>query len=217
MKSIREWTECPEVKKDMDKKTLVGLVLSLIVVVLLGVALVGPWYSMKMEGTVMDVEMEVKADATLTEMKAEGMGVTTTKKWSDEDAPENQAKLYTNVYYIAIVTLVIAIISLICLILSGIGKLGIKIAGIKIGAILLLITMIFAIVAPVYFAVAVPGAMHEDSATWDKGFMGSEEEAGMKTTWGPGYGWYLAIVAFVLALIGMIFTFIPGKKTAPAL
>lgn len=192
----------------MEKKVLVGLVLSLIVVVLLGVALVGPWYSMKMEGG----GIEVKADATLTETKAEGMGVTATTKWSDEDAPENQAKLYTNVYYIAIVTLVVAIISLICLILSGIGKLGIK-----IGAILLIITMIFAIVAPAYFAAAVPGAMHEDDATWDKGFMGSEEEAGVKTTWGPGYGWYFAVVAFVLALIGMIITLVPGKKTAPAL
>ncbi len=197
----------------MEKKVLVGLVLSLIVVVLLGVALVGPWYSMKMEGG----GIEVKADATLTETKAEALGVTATTKWSDEDAPENQAKLYTNVYYIMIVTLVVAIISLICLILSGIGKLGIKIAGIKIGAILLLLTMIFAIVAPAYFAAAVPGAMHEDDATWDKGFMGSEEEAGVKTTWSPGYGWYFAVVAFVLALIGMIITLVPGKKTAPAL
>lgn len=204
----------------MEKKALMGLVLSLIVVVLLGVALVGTWWTYEMEGTGGSVTVDRKLQEGTITTEVAGTSTTETKAYKDTTGYEDSAafKVYDNTYYITIAALILSVITLILLILVGIGK----VALVKIGVIFLLITMIFAVVAPVYFAVALPGAMDEDAEDtggYDKGFMGSESDypmAGTDSTWGPGYGWYLAIVAFVFALIGLIITVIPGKKAVPA-
>ena len=202
----------------MEKKALIGLVLSLIVVVLLGVALVGTWYSMESESAGVSMTMDYK----LREGTVTVAGESDTDEYDEDFYETDTGAVYSNTFYIAIVALVLGIIGLITAVMAGIGKLSAKIV-----TIFLLLTMIFAVVAPVYFAVALPGAMDEDwSGGWDKGFWDSGEETSVEPitgteytstyTIGPGYGWYLAIVAFVFALIGLIITVIPGKKAVPA-
>jgi hypothetical protein len=80
------------------------------------------------------------------------------------------------------------------------------------------VALILAIVAPVLFAVALPGAISSDisstyrppntSGPWSS-FIGSSSFTSptigtVNFDWGPAIGWYLSIVAFVLLLVGVI-------------
>jgi hypothetical protein len=78
---------------------------------------------------------------------------------------------------------------------------------------LAIVALVVAIAAVGMFAVALPTAIGQDSpghtgtGPWSS-FFGSSNATGMgfpggTLTWGPGIGWYLAIVAFVLFLVGM--------------
>lgn len=72
-----------------------------------------------------------------------------------------------------------------------------------------IVAMILAIAAVGAFAAALPSAIgsdtpgHSGTGPWSS-FYGSTSLGGGTLTWGPGIGWYLAIVAFVLLLVGMI-------------
>ncbi len=79
---------------------------------------------------------------------------------------------------------------------------------------LAIVSMIVAIAAVGMFAVALPTAIGQDSpghsgtGPWTS-FYGSGNASSFgfpsgTLTWGPGIGWYLAIVAVVLFLVGMI-------------
>ncbi|MGA8604742.1 MAG: hypothetical protein WB788_06760 [Thermoplasmata archaeon] len=79
---------------------------------------------------------------------------------------------------------------------------------------LAIVALIVAIAAVAMFAVALPTAIgqdtpgHSGTGPWSS-FFGSGNSSSMgipggTLTWGPGIGWYLAIVAFVLFLVGMI-------------
>lgn len=188
----------------MEKKGIIGIVLALLVVVFLGVALIGPWYVTSNGG---------KTDSKFRESTTDG----TTTAYDETFYDTNTGKVYRNTFYITIVALVLGIIWLITALLTSMGKLKLSA---KIVAIFMLLTMIFAIVAPGYFAATLPGAIKDDSAgVWNKGFIGSGDVTILGVTvtecsWGPGYGWYLAVVAFVVALIGLILVFL--KKKAPA-
>ena len=71
------------------------------------------------------------------------------------------------------------------------------------------LAMLIAIGAAGYFAVALPGAIgsdspgHTGSGPWSS-FYGSTTTSGLSITWGPAMGWYLAIGAFVLFLVGVV-------------
>jgi hypothetical protein len=78
---------------------------------------------------------------------------------------------------------------------------------------LAVVAMILAVAAVGVFAVALPGAIGSDSPNhsgtgpWSS-FFGSTNTGRFDIqgtlTWGPGVGWYLAIGAFVLLLVGVI-------------
>jgi hypothetical protein len=77
------------------------------------------------------------------------------------------------------------------------------------------IALILAIATPVLFAAALPSAIAKDiptsgryasSGPWSS-FIGSTSISvpiSGTASWGPGIGWYLSIVAFVLLLVGVI-------------
>lgn len=72
-----------------------------------------------------------------------------------------------------------------------------------------IVAMILAIAAVGAYAAALPSAIgsdtpgHSGTGPWSS-FYGSTSLGGGTLSWGPGIGWYLAIVAFVLLLVGMI-------------
>jgi len=90
---------------------------------------------------------------------------------------------------------------------------------------LAIIALILALVAPVLFAVALPGAINKDlhspsgSGPWGSFIgTGSTPIGGgitLSTSWGPAIGWYLSIVAFVLFLVGVILL-ARARKEPPA-
>lgn len=105
----------------------------------------------------------------------------------------------------------------------------------KPAMILLVLALLLAIVAPAYVAGALPGAFKSDSPTgqstntsgpWSSfigscstgsGCFGGQGGGGGSSgtaTWGPGVGWYLAVVAFVLLLVSVILLW--RAKMAPA-
>ncbi|MGA8276327.1 MAG: hypothetical protein WB852_08570 [Thermoplasmata archaeon] len=92
------------------------------------------------------------------------------------------------------------------------------------------LALVLAIAAPGLFAVSLPGAAAKDSpghlgsGPWSS-FFGSNSTTisgiTITTTWGPGIGWYLSIVAFVILLVGVILLARyrrepPQPMTAPA-
>ncbi len=82
------------------------------------------------------------------------------------------------------------------------------------------VAMLIVIAAAGYFAVALPGAIasdtpnHSGSGPWSS-FIGSNTTSGLSLTWGPTIGWYLAIGAFVLFLVGAIIL-ARSRKDPPA-
>lgn len=91
-----------------------------------------------------------------------------------------------------------------------------------------IIALLLAIIAPVLFAAALPGAVSSDissayrppntSGPWSS-FIGSSSYTNpligpVSLNWGPAIGWYLAIVAFVFLLIGVVLLFLYRKDPA---
>jgi hypothetical protein len=87
---------------------------------------------------------------------------------------------------------------------------------------LALVAMIVAIASVAMFAVALPSAIgqdtpgHSGTGPWSS-FFGSTSASrfGIESgtlSWGPGIGWYLAIGAFVVLLVGMIILMLARKN-----
>jgi len=91
------------------------------------------------------------------------------------------------------------------------------------------VTLLFAMIAPVLFAAALPGAISSDissayrppntSGPWSS-FTGSSSYTNplvgpVSLNWGPAIGWYLSLVAFVIVLVGVVILFL-GRKEPPA-
>jgi hypothetical protein len=89
---------------------------------------------------------------------------------------------------------------------------------------LTIIAFLLALAAPVMYAAALPGAVTKDyqaqgvstngSGPWSS-FSGSSSSGPLSLTWGPGIGWILAIVGFVLFLIGALLLW-RARKAPPA-
>jgi len=91
-----------------------------------------------------------------------------------------------------------------------------------------IIALLLALLTPVLFAAALPGAISSDISTtyrppntsgpWSS-FIGSSSYTNplvgpVSLNWGPAIGWYLAFVAFVILLIGVILLFLYRKDPA---
>ena len=108
--------------------------------------------------------------------------------------------------YMTLIALIFAILALIG-VLGTVFNFGKPETMKMLGAIFGILTFIIAIVAPLYFMTSYPGAAElKDKDGEDAGFFYSEEVdygAGFKFTisWGPGYAWWLMIVASLIALV----------------
>jgi len=110
-------------------------------------------------------------------------------------------------------------LTLAAILLSARGKLDRRVA-LGLGVL----AVVFTILSPAYFALALPGPMEEEANLLGsppvQGFWGSE--VGISSTgvagaeehdsWGPEAGWYLMIIAFMLLLAAMIASLGLGKE-----
>lgn len=76
----------------------------------------------------------------------------------------------------------------------------------KILNTLMIIAMIFILVAPFYYMVAWTQEIDRASSGTFDSFIGSEEEDGDVTSWGPGVGWILGFGCFILIFFTLIYT-----------
>ena len=84
-----------------------------------------------------------------------------------------------------------------------------------LGGIFGILTIIFTLIAPIYFMTTLPDALSSDSSQFGGGDIAFWDEVnifGMKISFGPSIAWYLMIVSFVTALIASIIVFMekPG-------
>ena len=182
------------------KKGMIPLVCMVLTLVLIIVAFIGPWWGGTEEDEFTDMEVESNMFLTKAVSKAGGAEITI----DYEDLPDSDSKtVFSNTYYMVIITLVFSILAII-----GILGVTFNFGPIKtmnmIGLIFCILTFILALVAALYFMVALPDATPDMDGFW----MDSA---------GPAYGWYLMIISFILALIASIMIFMDKSvpKAAP--
>jgi hypothetical protein len=129
--------------------------------------------------------------------------------------------------YISIFAIITTIIALIC-VLGYIFKVGSSNTIRKLGVIFGIITFILAITAVIYFMIGWNNQVQEGISAFstmsgtevteieDIGFWYSQRQDGNVFTMGPGYAWYLMIIAGIITMISSLFIIIKEKpKTEP--
>jgi len=163
----------------------IGMIVALVLIL---VAFFGPWYaaSESIEG------FSYESSMSLTSITTKMGGSETTIQIGD--MPDSDAKsVINNTYYMSILAVIFAILALIG-ILGVTFNFGPANLMSKLGGIFGILTFIFAIIAVFYFMSALPGATPGMDGFWVEGA-------------GPGYAWYLMLIAGIIGLIASIPTF----------
>ncbi len=189
---------------------LIGMIITLVFII---IALIGPWYSAS--GKVDDEEGYSNYSLTGLDSKepgedAEFKSYADIKEDLSDDAKEKYG-IFDTTMYITIGTLIVCILALIGIlgISFNFGKPGMMK---MLGGIFGILTFILALVAIFYF-MSLPSEFEmKDSKGDDIGFWASDEidYMGSKATvnYGPGYAWYLMLLAAIISLIMSIMLFL---------
>jgi len=177
---------------------------ALIAFILVVITLFGTWYSFGGEGSGMSVSVDMGLrDMSMT---AESQGVEMSNTTSYSDLPDSALiDVFNLTQILVILALAFTLLMFVFALLVGLGKVSGKI-GIVFGAL----ALAFVLIAFIYFMVALPASMEETSPTGSpiSGFWGSESMdfigESMSLSWGPGWAWYMMVIAFIFALIGTI-------------
>jgi hypothetical protein len=163
----------------------------------------------------------------------------------DDGGQEAKYEVYQTTYYLVLLTMLMAALSAVTIAIAGLGYVTPVVP--KLFCVLMII---FAILAPIYFAIFLPGAYEDDNDAFcermeeqyaasgandtfecpdspqAEGFMASAEntEADENGTervtseeaWGPGIGWWLAVIAIFLAMFSFVCAEGKPKPPAPA-
>jgi len=176
--------------------------------ILVLITLFGAWYSLGGETESAGISAKVSVDMGLRDMSmtAETMGFEISNTTSYSDLPDSAfIDVFNLTQILVILAMLFTLMMFVFALLVGRGKMSSK-----IGIIFGVLATVFILITFVYFMVALPVAMEEDSPTGSAmtGFWGSESldfmGTSMDMSWGPGWAWYLMAIAFILALIGTI-------------
>jgi hypothetical protein len=202
----------------MSKKSIFGIISLMVIIILITIALGGTWWTIERKWMSAGEQQESIGNWKLLKGEViEKSSSGTFKNVVNHDVIRNNhgyddtVKVYDITLCLMIASLVFAIISLVTLIVRSVKRVAHKIV-----AIFLIITTIFTAVTPIYFATALPNAIVKDTRDMQgsspiDSFMGSKDVEGIGTSWGPGYAWYLTIVAFVFVLTTVIVTLLEKK------
>ena len=184
-----------------DGVALIGMILALIFIL---IAFYGTWYNITM--SVMG--QEGSTELTLTQMVSRFGDIEQTITYEEAKTSSvaglntDQLDVFSNTMYIVIIALIFAFVG----VLSYIGHLYSLVKSDKLkqlGGIFGILVFILGLVAIIYFMVS---GFYETDFWFSQNLMGSEMSGG------PGYAWYLMIIAAIIALISSIPLFI--KKDA---
>ena len=197
------------------KKGMIALIGMIVALVFIIVALIGPWYSVGLKYPEAMGGKKETVDFSLTRAKGEMLGIPIDESYDNSPGMDEDTKtVFANSMYITIIALVICILALIGILgfVFGFGKSGTMK---KLGGIFGILTFILVIIAVFYFMTALPVKTIGGGVANDIGFWYSKSEAGTEASMGPGYAWYLMLVAAMIALIASIAMLL--KKSAPEL
>jgi len=141
-----------------------AFVCALIAFILVLVTLFGAWFSVSGESEAMGVTSKVSVDMGLRDMTmtTETMGVEATDTTSYSDMSESSfIDVFNLTQILVILALVFTLLMFVFALLVGMGK-----TSSKIGVIFGALALIFVLITFVYFMVATPAAMEEDSSWW---------------------------------------------------
>jgi hypothetical protein len=184
------------------------IIFAIIVIILLGLSLALPWYTESSDG---------EAYVNYSFGGIEDVDDSEVTPWDDISSLEAMKGVYN-------LTFILTIVSLILVILILIGTIAVLIFDIDKRIIILfsLLAFLFCILSPVVFAALHPGAVETDfknifqveeipvEGPWES-FIGDQGDQG----WGPGIGWYFAIISFILIIIIFIMSFkLPDPEPA---
>ena len=198
-----------------DLLALIGMVICLVFILL---AFFTPWYNSVIEGDY-DLIGEVKTDSSLyltkivTKYRGMGESGTDSHDYTD-DVPYKYIFDITLILMIGV--FIIFIIALICIILLNFSTQNIEIKIRKFAVIFCIISFILAILAPIFFMVALPNEM-EKSGFESASFWYDKKDENSTKTMGPGFAWYFIIITAIILLISSIFLSKKNmfKKVAP--
>ncbi len=193
----------------MKKMAMIGGILAVIALILLVVAMFAmPWYNISGETNDGD---QYDEDYYLDKVELKGPDDSDSTDYDDETVDKDNkivsAFELTEIFgYIGLVGTILGII--------GAFTVGFDILPKKIGAFLVIIGLVIAVIAPVYLMISLPGAFDEEGGylvSEDKGpsksFFGSKSTDTMDYSWGGGLGWYMSIGSVIALLISVIFIF----------
>jgi hypothetical protein len=235
-----------------------GIVLAGIVIGLMFFAMEQPWFTNSdiTNDASQTAEVTVETDYYLTgyeaEASANGTAISTgfidyenepvEGGWNadyQEHGHEAKNEVFSTSYNLVLLTMLMAVLSAITIPIAGMGYMTPIVP--KLFCVLMII---FSILAPIYFAVFLPGAFEEDQEKLCEfhpddpryhdedgvclevkqadGFMASSEDKDRDTgrivgeqEWGPGFGWWMAVISIFLAMFAFVCA--EGKKKAPPL
>jgi len=175
------------------------MVFALLGVIMLGASLTMTWYTTKVDG-----------GEGAYEAKEDFKGYDTNGKrdnWADLKGVDNSKALYSNVYMLLILGVVMSVL----LVIGG-AMLMMKPKMKMMVAILGILALVFSMLGPVMFMTQHQVAWKADApnSTGDgpwSSFSGSTSVSGANYSWGPSMGWTVALVGFIFTLLGAIFVF----------
>ncbi|UCD91931.1 MAG: hypothetical protein JSV43_06775 [Methanobacteriota archaeon] len=210
-----------------------GFVLGLIAFVLVVICLFGPWFSVHMSGSMMGINIDADAGYGLggitVDMNYMGMDASVYMSYSEVSSTggDDMIGVFTITQFFVIPALIFTLLFFIFAIAVGLGKMGNGIA-----VVLGVLGIIFTLMAFIYFAAAIPSTLAQQTTVPGvtgsfsmTGFWGSDTlnldlgmgmgSINMDVSWGPGYAWYLMIVAFAMILIATIMMIGARPKPKP--
>jgi len=204
------------------KKDIFALISMVIGLILILVSLFGPWYSISITNSENDTDYSQDSYLTKMETKGKLFGYDITNSSSYADAGNFEGKhIFDNTMYLTIGVLFASILAFIGLlgVMFHFGKTN---TVRKICALFGIITFILAVMTISYFMVEFTNQAEETASTYseisgeetlDIGFWFSKSSEGSKISTGPGYSWYLMIIAGIITLIFPVILLIKQKPT----
>lgn len=199
----------------MQKKALVGMVLVLVALIMIGLSLTMPWYSVEFTVKGYGKPDTITVDYYLDHRDSNLMNTTTTDNYDEEGLGNlTYVSTFETTQMLVYLGILGCVIGMIGASIVMVGKMNHK-----IGAMLILVAVIFSLIAPLYLMSSLPGAFNEDFGDDETfpdnvgtDFFGTQKleddlpfsNVTYEYTWGGSTGWFLPIIATVLCVIALI-------------
>jgi len=201
----------------MDSKGVIGIVLCGIGIGVMLFAASAPWYTIHDEGTVtLIIKVSYTADKTLypdkwTSSVTVGTSTSTDSsdyysKFPDAGKTPKVGDVHNTIKTMTLISVFLAIMGIVLIGLTMFNRIKGSIAG-----WLVILFSLMMMLTPIIYWLELPGAIAGDYSSANKenpcpSFAGVKQSSGpgysLSTTCGPGTGWTLSFVSFVLVMLG---------------